>query len=1795
MDVQDDPYNWSVDQVIAFFCQGPFASAFSQADIQSLATTLRENDISGDILLTEIDKNNLKEDLGIRSFGQRARINKTIIALRDRSLAYQQEHPRQHEPSTPLPNALSLHSSLHTPATVVNSPVLQHSVPPRLQTEVTAPREEILPPPPQLPPPRPLSPAELPSTRKHVDENAPRKKRRLDLSQLQTEKGDSRSRRRRYMPDRKFTLHDIFYGEGSDDSDDDVFVVEGNKASSGQRLFVKKALSRFFRQPSQIVKARDQVALARFPYKGQLMPENTKAFFTLFGVQDGKVVATKEALSDYPELDEGRENPFLNYLLKKYGADESEPPLPVYGDSGSEAEYDSDFINEIEEEQNGLGGAGESFGFLSSATIDEIVDEAIAKFEGKFKEKLPQYERKAFGVWRRSHRRNNVRDDIRRASNKIVHLTQRINDIRKKIHANQWTDTAQVIKQCEVLEYTVLDREDQKWIISVLEMKECPPRIDAPVAASVKKPKMREPDGDESLSSDGGLSEFIESDDEPAPSVNNVQTSVSTPARPKSPLSRAIPTKPRSPVLVPIPAPPESPPTAWTQPEENVPPAETHESPSIPEPSVPEVPVPEPLPIVMPDANLPPLPPPGDDDEDDIRLALQRFSRMKQPDTPKATPTLKLRPQPPAPPPSTQKQTPSKVLCSQLPSGADLIDLTIDDDDDDDDMPKDKPAPPPPAPSSNKDIPSDNRPQEAKPRSFIQTKLDGKPATEKPATEKPATIPISQPTSRQPSGSRKPFRASELPPITDVQAILRTPMASLRKQGDAARVLAHILYRLTSEQRSRLDEAFTANQKPRNLRDAIISASKDLKPVNPRRPIPRELTLHLLARCFASWVRNRDHVFGSKEVPSWCFEYVQCSRVKVKRFMKVALTCLDAAGSIPDPIIYSSGEEGSDEYEPSRPEPEGTPRSKKRKRKVAESLEASVTQRSARNRVKDQEEHQRRLAEKLERMGVSNEDPERQAVCFAPELYLHPHIGQRVKPHQLKGIQFMFRELVEDNRHQGALLAHTMGLGKTMQVISLLVTLAIAGGSVDKSVREHIPERLRTSRSLVLCPSSLIDNWYEECLMWIPQDEETQDLVGEVRKISSSLTPSQRIDTIFEWYQEGGILLLSYDIFREFIDNKAKRLHDSIHNCVSKQLLEGPNIIVADEAHKFKNRRSGLSIACAKFKSTSRIALTGSPLSNHLEDYYAMIDWIAPGYLGEFVQFKAKYMEPIEEGLYADSSTSQKRTSLKKLAVLKRDLDPKVQRADISAIAHDLPQKTEFVVTVPLTDLQKEAYNLYIESLVLNKVDDVASTNLWYWISVLSLLCNHPSCFMKKLQEKGSLPVPSESQAALTIDEQSTTISNDAQIIIDLEGGKTPISDIEEVSGAMTDIAVAQIPATATERLQKIFHSVPDIGSPAHSYRMLAVNLIIKQSIKLGDKVLIFSHSIPTLDYLECMLKDRVSYSRLDGKTPMGSRQAATKDFNMKDSTTSVYLISMKAGGLGLNIPGANRVIILDFGFNPSWEEQAVGRAYRLGQQKPVFVYRFMAGGTFETKIHNTAIFKTQLSTRVVDKRDLVSWATKSNKDYLFIVDDVPPMDNLHEYAGKDKILDVMLEQNLVRQLELTETFQKESDDKLTPEEQKDVEDQYADVQLMRSDYAAWVRKHELIVRRPDPPVPSLPLYPPTSVSAFTMPQPQFAPATIPMQQMNSVQGMIRSVPPLQQPAPPLQHEAPPLQPDMSATWSAAETAPASAGTVYLPFSVASANPPSYILSSHTHPDAPFLNSDFQGRPVENDVPTGNP
>lgn len=202
---------------------------------------------------------------------------------------------------------------------------------------------------------------------------------------------------------------------------------------------------------------------------------------------------------------------------------------------------------------------------------------------------------------------------------------------------------------------------------------------------------------------------------------------------------------------------------------------------------------------------------------------------------------------------------------------------------------------------------------------------------------------------------------------------------------------------------------------------------------------------------------------------------------------------------------------------------------------------------------------------------------------------------------------------------------------------------------------------MRQLRTLILCPAGLIENWKEEFRSWRPSNEN----VGHIYEVTSALGHHQRMATIAAWHNDGGILIIGYELFRELLtkggkSRKSLELSEDEVWLLKQQLLESPSVVIADEAHKMKNSKSGIGRLAPQFKTQSRIALTGSPLANNLTEYYAMIEWVAPGYLGDIAEFRAYYEKPIQDGNYADSTAYEKRRALKKMEALKVDIDPKV-------------------------------------------------------------------------------------------------------------------------------------------------------------------------------------------------------------------------------------------------------------------------------------------------------------------------------------------------------------------------------------------------------------------------------------------------------------------------------------------------------------------------------------------------------
>ncbi|RDA91381.1 hypothetical protein CP533_6880 [Ophiocordyceps camponoti-saundersi (nom. inval.)] len=670
------------------------------------------------------------------------------------------------------------------------------------------------------------------------------------------------------------------------------------------------------------------------------------------------------------------------------------------------------------------------------------------------------------------------------------------------------------------------------------------------------------------------------------------------------------------------------------------------------------------------------------------------------------------------------------------------------------------------------------------------------------------------------------------------------------------------------------------------------------------------------------------------------------------------------------------------------------------RKEIIQNKEAVDLRQKEQRRLQEQEARRLKLRAELDLSGSMSQDKSRLIINETktedqPFIYVNERVGTSIKDHQVEGVRFMWNQIVTDaHTSQGCLLAHSMGLGKTMQVITLLVAIQESAKSSDPAVRSQIPQHLWPSKTLVLCPAGLVDNWMDELLLWTPDQ-----ILGPLRKVESRQSPEDRRSTVLSWADGGGVLVAGYPMLQKVMAKDEE---------LETKLIQQPNIVVADEAHTIKNPDTKVHQACSRFTTKCRIALTGSPLANNIDEYYNMIDWVAPNFLGPFKEFQQIYARPIQQGMYQDSSRWEKRLGLRQLKVLEITVAPKVNRRTTKTCAKDdLPPKQEFVLCVPPTAMQRKLYDMYLTSIRGESISELRSLDdrMFAIANNLVLVVNHPSCFRKRAEL-----VRAEKDRAEKAHTQKQEVNTFPDSLVS--------SILRETNGT-------------------------DLSSSHLSVKTELLLIILDKARELGDKVLVFSQSLLTLDYLETKLKwQKRQVYRLDGETPIGERQELVKNFN--SGKQEVYLISTNAGGVGLNIQGANRVVIFDFKWNPVQEQQAVGRAYRLGQVKPVVVYRFVTAGTFEEDLQNRAVFKTQLASRVVDKKNPLSRSKKAAKMFHPIHD--VPAKSLDDFMGKDTILDALIlhkpNGEAVRWIVSTDAFEEEDPEEgLTAQEQQHAEE----------------------------------------------------------------------------------------------------------------------------------------------------------
>ncbi len=439
---------------------------------------------------------------------------------------------------------------------------------------------------------------------------------------------------------------------------------------------------------------------------------------------------------------------------------------------------------------------------------------------------------------------------------------------------------------------------------------------------------------------------------------------------------------------------------------------------------------------------------------------------------------------------------------------------------------------------------------------------------------------------------------------------------------------------------------------------------------------------------------------------------------------------------------------------------------------------------------------------------------------------LSPKLKGTLRSYQQEGVNWL--RFLEKRAFCG-ILADEMGLGKTIQTLAWI--------QLGRADEDH-----RGKPGLIVCPTSLVENWKEEAAKFTP-DLKVLLLHGTDRHRKWKKVPKY------------DIVITSYALMRRDIE---------------KHLEYTYSIAILDEAQHIKNRSTQNALAAKKIKAEHRLVLTGTPIENGVTDLWSIMDFLMPGYLGHHKDFREFYELPILAGGSMGDYAQAK---------LRRKLHPFLLRRLKKHVAKDLPPKIERIAPCKLTEDQHKVY---------------------------------------------------------------------AQL---LEDSRTKISSMVEKNGF--NKCRMEILKTLLRLRQTCCHidllHLDGVKSKHPSAKMELFFELLNEALDSKHRVLVFSQFTSMLAILKKEMDARdLKYCYLDGSTK--DRQDVVKKFN-KNHDIPAFLMSLKAGGTGLNLTGADMVIHFDPWWNPAVEDQATDRAHRIGQKRTVYSVKLVTKGTVEDKV----------------------------------------------------------------------------------------------------------------------------------------------------------------------------------------------------------------------------------------------------
>jgi SNF2 family DNA or RNA helicase len=454
-----------------------------------------------------------------------------------------------------------------------------------------------------------------------------------------------------------------------------------------------------------------------------------------------------------------------------------------------------------------------------------------------------------------------------------------------------------------------------------------------------------------------------------------------------------------------------------------------------------------------------------------------------------------------------------------------------------------------------------------------------------------------------------------------------------------------------------------------------------------------------------------------------------------------------------------------------------------------------------------------------------------------------------------------------------------MGLGKTIQFIALLL-----------HEKEREPANAPHRPTLLFAPTSVVANWVREIERFAPS----------LKKLVHHGPDRLKGESFVKSAQNHDIILTSYALaHRDLEDLKRIAWHR----------------IALDEAQKIKNPSAAATLAIRALIAPRHVALTGTPIENHLSELWSIMEVLNPGLLGPASEFRERFAVPIEK-LADHERAGQLRKMIQPFILRRTKADPQ--------IAGDLPEKMEAKVYCNLTPEQAALYER-ITAEMLGQIDAATGIRrrglILAALTRLKQICDHPALVTKEIQSVERATAP--------------------------------------------DIARLHARSGKCERIVEMLEEV----------------------LEEGDAALVFTQYREMGHLLEGILSARlnVPIMFLHGGTPAKKRDEMIQRFQAPDSDVKIFLLSLRAGGLGLNLTAANHVFHFDRWWNPAVESQATDRAHRIGQTRKVQVHKFICVGTMEERIDKLLTDKIALADRVVSAGDdwLTNLSTSELRDYL--------------------------------------------------------------------------------------------------------------------------------------------------------------------------------------------------------------------